>query len=258
MPAGAASDRRRSGYRLAAREVPAPWVAAAAVVALGLLLFAGGGPLRPALATFALGTLAALALTWLHGAAARHRARRRAEAAHAAVMREGLARLRTARRPPPTARVADAGDRRSPHAGAELAADDLLAILAALSGAEPPGPPRSLAALTRSAAAAVRADARDVALVVAVEQDTRVRGAGLEPALRGLLRHAADASPEGATVTAAIRRGRLELRDAAPPSDPFAADLARAVAHRAGGDLHVFDRTDEPGTLTVLELPLAA
>jgi uncharacterized membrane protein len=120
MPA-TASDRRRSGYRLAAREVPAPWVAAAAVVALGLLLFAGGGPLRPALATFGLGALAALALTWLHGAAARHRARRRADAAHAA-----------------------------------------------------------------------------------------------------------------------------------------GADLARAVANRAGGDLHVFDRADEPGTLTVLELPARA
>jgi hypothetical protein len=235
MPA-TASDRRRSGYRLAAREVPAPWVAAAAVVALGLLLFAGGGPLRPALATFALGALAALALTWLHGAATRHRARRRADAAHAAVMREGLARLRARR--------------------TGGAADDLLAILAALSGAEPPGPPRSLAALVRSAAAAVRGEAGDIALVVAVEQDTPVSAAGLEPALRGLLRHAAGASPAGATVTAAIRRGRIELRDAAPPSDPFAADLARAVARRAGGDLHVFDRTDEPGTLTVIELPL--
>jgi hypothetical protein len=112
MPAGAASDRRRSGYRLAAREVPAPWVAAAAVVALGLLLFAGGGPLRPALATFALGSLAALALTWLHGAAARHRARRRAEAAHAAVMREGLARLRAGRTHSP--RTARAAGERSP------------------------------------------------------------------------------------------------------------------------------------------------
>jgi hypothetical protein len=238
MPA-TASDRRRSGYRLAAREVPAPWVAAAAVVALGLLLFAGGGPLRPALATFALGALAALALTWLHGAASRHRARRRAEAAHAAVMREGLARLRAGR----TAGARDA--------------DDLLAILAALSGADPPGPPRSLAALVRSAAAAVRPHARDVALVVAVEQDTPISAAGLEPALRALLRHAAGASSAGATVTAAIRRGRVELRDAAPPSDPFAADLARAVARRAGGELHVFDRTDVSGTLTVIELPLA-
>jgi hypothetical protein len=257
MPA-TASDRRRSGYRLAAREVPAPWVAAAAVVALGLLLFAGGGPLRPALATFALGALAALALTWLHGAAARHRARRRADAAHAAVMREGLARLRAGRTHSP--RTAHAAGERSPApaGAADVAADDLLAILAALSGAEAPGPPRSLAALVRSAAAAVRARAGDVTLVVAVEQDTPVRAAGLEPALRGLLCHAAGASPAGATVTAAVRRGRIELRDAAPPSDPFAADLARAVANRAGGDLHVFDRADEPGTLTVLELPARA
>ncbi len=92
-------------------------------------------------------------------------------------------------------------------------------------------------------------------LIVAVEQDTHVRAAGLEPALCGLLRQSASSSPPGSTVTAAIRRGRVELRDAAPAADPFAAHLARAVAQRAGGELHVFDRTDGPGTLTVLELP---
>jgi hypothetical protein len=236
MPA-TASDRRRAGYRIAPREVPAPWLAAVAVVALGLLLIAGGGPLRPALGTFGLGALAAIALTWLHGALARHRARRRAEAAHAAVLREGVARLRGSS---PT-----------------IDADELLAALAALTGSEPPGPPRSLAALARSAAAAVRAEDGDVALVVAVEQDTPVCAAGLEPALRGLLRHAAGSSPPGSTLTAAIRRGRIELRDCAPAGDPFAADLARAVARRAGGELHVFARTDGPGMLTVLELPSA-
>ena len=235
MPA-ATSDRRRAGWRIGAREVPAPWLAAGAVVALGLLLIAGGGPLRPALATFGLGLLVALALTWLHGAAARWRARRRAEVAHAAVMREGMARLRA-----------------EPD-------DDLLAALAALGGAEPPGPPQSLAATARSAVADVRAaaGARDVRVVVAVEQDTPVHAAGVGPALRALLRHAVSGSPRGSTVTAAIRRGRVELRDAAPPADPFAADLARALAHRAGGELHVFARTDGPGTLTVLELPAHA
>jgi hypothetical protein len=232
MPA-TTSQRRRDGWRIGAREVPAPWLAAGAVVALGLLLIAGGGPLRPSLATFGIGLLAALGLTWLHGAAARWRARRRAEVAHAAVMREGMSRLRA-------------------HPD-----DDLLAALAALCGAEAPGPPRSLAASARSAVAEIRAaaGARDVRLVVAVEQDTPVRVAGLEPALRSLLRHAADASAPGSTVTAAIRRGRVELTDAAPPAHPFAADLARAIAHRAGGELHVFARTDGPGTLTVLELP---
>lgn len=214
------------------------WLAAAAVVVLGLLLIAGGGPLRPALATFGMGALAALILTWLHGAAARWRARRRAELAHAAVMREGLARLRDA--------VAD-----------DLDPADLLAALAALSGADALAAPRSLAAAARAAAAAARADAdaRDVRLLVAVDRDTPVRVAGLEPALRGLLRRAAAGSPRGSTVTAAVRRGRIELRDAAAPADCFAADLARAIANRAGGDLHVFARTDGPGTLTVLELP---
>jgi hypothetical protein len=236
MPA-TASDRHRSGFRIVAREVPAPWVAAGAVAVLGLLLIAGGGPLRPALATFGIGVLAALTLTWLHGAAARWRARRRAEIAHGAVMREGMRRLRAAQ---------PGGS-----------SDELLSVLAALAGAEDPGPPRSLAAATRSAVARVRADAgaREVQLMVAVDRDTRVRVAGLEPALRGLLRHAASASPPGSTVTAAICSGRVELRDAAPPADPFAADLARAIAQRAGGELHVFARADGPGTLTVLELP---
>jgi signal transduction histidine kinase len=242
MPA-TASDRRRSGYRLAAREVPVAWLSAAALAVLGLLLIAGGGPLRPALATFGLG---ALAVTWLHAVAARRRGRRRAERVHAAVMREGLARLRDAHGPDAGGLAGAAG--RDGH--------DLLAALAALSGADAPGAPRSLAAAVRAAAATARpdAEARDVRLLIAVDQDTRVRVAGLEPALRGLLRHAAAASPPGATVTVAVRPGRVELRAAAPPADGFAADLARAIAHRAGGDLHVF--ADGPGMLAVLELPV--
>jgi hypothetical protein len=241
MPVGT-SHRGRAGYRIAAREVPTTWLAAGAVVALGLLLIAGGGPLRPALATFGIGLVVALTLAWLHGAVARHRARRRAESAHAAVMREGMARLRTA--------GAEAPD---------LEASDLLAALAALAGADTPGPPRSLAALARAAAAEARshADARGVRLIVAVGEDTTVRGAGLEPALRGLLMRAATTAPAGSTVTAAIRSGRVEIRDEAAPGggDAFPADLARAVAHRAGGELHVFARADVPGTLAVLELP---
>ena len=90
-------------------------------------------------------------------------------------------------------------------------------------------------------------------------EDTTVSGAGLDPALRGLLRRATAASPPGSAVTARIPSGRVEIRDDAPPEsgDPFATDPARAVAHRAGGDLHVFDRADGPGTLAVLELPAA-
>jgi hypothetical protein len=236
MPVSA-SRRRRAGYRITAREVPTTWLAAGAVVALGLLLIAGGGPLRPSLGTFGVGVIAATTFAWLHGAVVRHRARRRAEAAHATVMREGLSRLRAGMKP----------------------ADELVAALAALAGADADASSSSLAALTRAAAAGVRpaADAGDVRLVVAVGEDMIVGAAGLEPALRGLLRGAVSASPPGSTVTAAIRGGRVEIRDDAPPGagDPFAAELARAVAHRAGGDLHVFDRADGPGTLAVLELP---
>jgi len=92
-----------------------------------------------------------------------------------------------------------------------------------------------------------------------VGEDTIVRGAGLESALRALLRRAASAAPPGSTVTAATRGGRVEVRDEVPPDsgDTFAADLARAVVRRAGGDLHVFDRADGAGTLAVLELPTA-
>jgi hypothetical protein len=250
MPASA-SERRRRGYRVAAREVPSTWLAGGGVVALGLLLIAGGGPLRPALATFGLGTLAALGLAWLHGAAARHLARRRAEAADTAVKRECVVRLRDAADTPPGGAAPSVSVRTS----------ELLAALAALVGADPPGGPGSLAALTRGAVASVRpeADGRDVQLIVAVGEDTAVDAPGLDPALRALLRNAATTAPPGSTVTVSLRSGRVEIRDDAPPEsgDPFAADLARAVAHRAGGDLHVFDRADGSGTLAVLELPAA-
>lgn len=248
MPASASEGRRR-GYRLAAREVPSTWLAAGGVVALGLLLIAGGGPLRPALTTFGVGLLAALGLAWLHGAAARYRTRRRAEAVDAAVMREAVVRLRAVMEPMPSTGMVS------------MRTNELLGALAAVVGADGPEAPASLAGLTRAAAAAVRpeADGRDVRLIVAVGEDMTVRGAGLDPALRGLLRRAATASPPGSTVTVAIRGGRVEIRDGAMPGsgDRFAADLARAVAHTAGGELHVFERADGPGTLVVLELPAA-
>jgi len=241
-----ASERRRAGLRIGAREIPVTWLSGAGLVALGVLLIAGDGPLEPALATFALGLVAALALTWLHGATSRYRVRRRAEAEHAIVLHEGIARLRRGL-------AADRPD------AAEL--HELAAALAAVAGAPEPGPARSLAGLVRAAAALARpvAEARDVRLIVAVDDDAPVRGSGLELALGGLLRRAAQTAPPGTDVIAAIRSGRVEIRDAAPPDsgDRFPSDLARAVAHRAGGDLHLFDRADGPGTLAVLELPAA-
>jgi signal transduction histidine kinase len=228
-----ASDRRP--VHLRPRELPDALPAAAALVAFGLLLVAGGGPLRPALATFALATAGVLAALWLRGAVAGNRARRRAEAVHAAVVAEAVGRLR-----------ADLQDHR---------AGDLAAALEALvGGAAAPG---SVAAVARAAAAATRSEARDVPVIVSVAEDMTVAAPGLDQALGGLLRRAVAAAPAGSTVTVAVGGGRVEVRDEGAPggADPFAVDLARALARRAGGDLHVFARADGPGTLAVLELP---
>ena len=128
-----ASAKRRP-VRLKALDVPDAFPAVAVIVALGLLLYAGGGPLRPALATFAIGTAIVVAALWLRGWMSRHRARRRAEAAHAAVLHGAASRLRTVTgdhelavaldvfdrrraRPPALGRRKRAGDRRrnAPH-----------------------------------------------------------------------------------------------------------------------------------------------
>jgi hypothetical protein len=95
-----------------------------------------------------------------------------------------------------------------------------------------------------------------VRVIVAVGHDTEVRGAGLELAIAALLDRAVAAAPAGTEVTAVVRPGRLELRDggASGADDGFAVEAARAIARRAGGDVHVFPRVDGPGTLTVLEL----
>ena len=224
-------------------DAPIGWLAAGGVVALGLLLIAGDGPLRPALATFGLGVLVAVGLTWGYGAASRRLARRRAPPA-------------TPRSCARRSRGSGAGWRRATARSCASSRPTLDAI----AGTADPGPPRSLAALARAAAAAVRpgADARDVRVVVAVADDTSVRGAGLELALAALLRRAIASAPAGSTVTAAIRLGRAEIRHAGArlPGDDFPSELARAVAHRAGGDIHVLDGAE--GTLTVLELPAAS
>jgi len=205
----------RRGYRIAAREIPGPWLAAGALVALALLLFAFGGPLRPSLATFGIGLVVALAFVWLHGAVAR----RRAEAQQAAVLAEGLARLATQ---------------------GGLAAD--LALLT-----RPAPGTGSLAACAREAAAAARA--RDVHVAVVVEQDTVVR-TGVGRALRAAL----GAVPPGSSVELAVRSGRVELRGAGgPPADQYPVELARALVQRERGHLDVF--ADDAGTLTVLTLP---
>ena len=211
-----ASGRRHVRFR--PLEVPDVWPAAAVVVSLGLLLLAGGGPLRSALATFALGTAAVIGALWLRGAVARHRARRRAEASHAALIAGTASRLRTA-----------VGDH------------ELAVALDVLTGG-PLGPPRSVAAIAREVAAATRSAGVPVAL--AVDHDATV--AGLDGAIRALVRRAA---AQGA-VSVAVTTGRVEVRDEGSAAVAgFDGELAGGLARRAGADVHLFEG------LAVLELP---
>ncbi len=211
-----ASGRRHVRFR--PLEVPDVWPAAAVVVSLGLLLLAGGGPLGSALATFAIGTAAVIGALWLRGVVARHRARRRADASHAALIAGTASRLRTA-----------IGDH------------ELAVALDVLTGG-PPGPPRSVAAIAREVAAATRSAGVPVAL--AVDDDASV--AGLDGAIRALVRRAA---AQGA-VSVAVTTGRVEVRDEGTAAvSGFDGELAGGLARRAGASVHLFEG------LAVLELP---
>ena len=215
------SASRRSSVRLRALEVPDTWPAAAVILALASLLVAGGGPLRSALATFALGTAVVVAVVWLRGLTARHRARRRAETRQAALIGAAASLLREA-----------VGDH------------ELAVALNVLTGG-PLGPPRSIAAIAREVGALTRT--AGVPVAVAVDDDTKV--AGLDGAIRALVRRAAS---QGA-VQVAVTTGRVEIRDEGATSVMgFEGELALALARRAGGDVHVFEG------LTVLELPRRA
>lgn len=217
------SDRRPVRFR--ALEVPDSWPAAAVIATLGLLLVAGGGPLRPALATFALGTAGVVATVWLRGVLARQRARRRAEASHAAVIAGTASRLR-----------AVVGDH------------ELAVALDVLTGG-PLGPARSVGAVAREAGAATRS--AGVPVVVAVDDDALVPG--IDGVLRALVRRAVAVSPPRSTVTVAVTTGRVEVRDEGSASiDGFDGELARGLARRAGADVHIFEG------LAVLELPTRA
>lgn len=217
-----ASASRRRPVRLRPLDVPDAWPAAAVVVALALMLLAGRGPLRPALATFAAGTAVVLVALWLRGGVSRHRARRRAEAAHAALVSETASRLRAA-----------VGDH------------ELAVALDVLTGG-PLGPPRSVAAIAREIGAATRA--AGVPVVVAVDHDAVV--AGMEGVVRALVRRAVAVAPMRSTVSIAVTSGRVEVRDEGSVAiDGFDGELARGLARRAGADVHVFEG------LAVLELP---
>ncbi len=211
-----ASGRRSVRFR--PLEVPDVWPAAAVIVSLGLLLVAGGGPLRSALATFAIGTATVIGALWLRGAVARHRARRRAEASHAALIAGTASRLRTA-----------IGDH------------ELAVALDVLTGG-PLGPPRSVAAIAREVAAHTRSAGVPVSL--AVDEDATV--AGLDGAIRALVRRAA---AQGA-VSVAVTTGRVEVRDEGSAAvTGFDGELAGGLARRAGAAVHLFEG------LAVLELP---
>ena len=215
----------RRSVRLRAHEVPDTWPAAAVLVALGLLLFAGGGPLRSALATFAAGTAVVVGALWLRGVVARRRERRRAEASHAAVVAGTASRLRAA-----------IGDQ------------ELAVALDVLTGG-PLGPPRSLAAVAREVGAATRS--AGVPVVVAVDEDQVV--AGLDGVVRALVRRAVAVAPPQSTITVAVTSGRVEVRDeGAATLAGFDGELARELARRAGADVHLFEG------LAVLQLPPAS
>src|SRR6201999_2686836 len=125
---------------------------------------------------------------WLRGAVARHRARRRAEATQAALIAGTASRLRTA-----------IGDH------------ELAVALDVLTGG-PLGPPRSVGAIAREVAAAMRST--------------------------------------GVPVTLAVTPGRIEIRDEGSAAvTGFDGELARGLARRAGGEVHLFEG------LAVLELP---
>jgi len=179
---------------------------AAVLVTLGLLLLAGSGPLGPALATFAIGVVLVLLCALAWHGAARRRRRLALQEA---------------------ARVAiDA-------AAAEPGAPP---VLRALSSTRP-SEPVPLGAAARRVVAGAREGGADVSLVI--ERDARVWASELEPALAALV-----GAAEGA-VSVAVRGARVELR-ADVPDHGLPAALARVVAQRAGGDLHVL------GGLTVL------
>ena len=208
----------RRHVRFRPLDVPDVWPATAIIVTLGVLLLAGGGPFGSALATFALGTAGVIGALWLRGALARHRARRREEANQAALIAGTASRLRTA-----------IGDH------------ELAVALDVLTGG-PLGPPRSVAAIAREVAAATRSAGVPVAL--AVDDDATV--AGLDGAIRALVRRAA---AHGA-VAVAVTTGRIEIRDEGSTAvTGFDGELARGLARRAGGHVHLFEG------LAVLELP---
>jgi hypothetical protein len=213
---------RRPSARFRALEIPDTWPAAALIVALACLLVAGGGPLGSALATFTLGTAGVVAALWLRGVTARRRARRRAEASHAAVIAAAASRLRAA-----------VGDH------------ELAVALDVLTGG-PLGRPRSVAAIAREAGASARS--AGVPVVVSVDDDASV--AGLDTAVRALVRRAVAVAPPHSSVSIAVTTGRVEVRDEGLTSvDGFDGELARELARRAGADVHVFEG------VAVLELP---
>ena len=211
-----ASGRRSVRFR--PLEVPDVWPAAAVIVSLGLLLVAGGGPLHSALATFALGTAGVIGALWLRGARRPppRPAARRGEP-RGADRRDRLAAAHGDRRPRARGRA------RRPHR-------------------RPAGPPRSVAAIAREVAAATRSAGVPVAL--AVDEDATV--AGLDGAIRALIRRAAAQGAVGVAVTT----GRVEVRDEGSAAIAgFDGELAGGLARRAGAAVHLFEG------LAVLELP---
>ncbi len=271
------------------RDVTDLALSVAALIAWALVLAAGGGPLGPALATFALGVMAVLAAVSVARAVALRRARRATDRAHSAFVTDASHALRTPlaalrlrlddleerlRDSPlaPTAQAASAEARRL---------DALTTGLLALTGEEASSGSVSLDALAREAAAAAAglAAKRGVTVEVRAAAPAVVSAPGLDRALVALVENAVRYTEPGTTVTIAVVGTRAEVRDAgpgladgeaervferfargsaaarAPEGAGLGLAIARQAAHAAGGTVTLADRVDCRGAVAVLELP---
>jgi two-component system sensor histidine kinase MprB len=273
---------------LARRDVPEPVLAGSALVAWALVIAAGGGPVGPALATFALGVIAGSAVVAVARAMALRRARRATERAQATFVGDASHALRT-----PLAalrlRLDDLEERLegSPlaptarAAGAEaLRLEELTGDLLTLTADGAPSVEVALDVLARDVAAATAGPAaeRGVAIEVLAEAPAVVRGARLDRALGALAENAVRYTEPGTTVTIAVAGHRVEVRDEgpglasgeeervfarfargsaaarAPQGAGLGLAIARQVAEAAGGSVTLANRP-EGGAVAVLELP---
>ena len=230
------------------RDILPDLVAVAATASLALLLLAGDAPVGQGAATFALGATGVLLVATVYRVVLRVQAARRVRALPSDLLAAVAERLRALRDEPSPA-----------------ALDRLASALAVIGGVHAAAVTSavSLAQVGRAVVARTRplAAARRVVVTLTVEDDAWLRACDLDEALEALVERAIRDSPPDGEVEVSLRRCRFEVRDRVapgagtrPPAIDLGVALARAVACRTGGDLHVFDRADVPGRIAVLEL----